>query len=170
MHAPSPSEYTPYFQRYVTLVPDGQLMPTLRSQVAEFEALFATVTEAQGMASYAPGKWSLKEVIGHVADTERVFGFRALHIARGDANPLPSFDQDQWTPHGQFNAHSVASVLGQWRTARLANITAIEAMPDEAINRSGIVSGNPVTVRALVHILAGHVAFHITHVRENYLT
>ncbi|MBC7897015.1 MAG: DinB family protein [Cytophagaceae bacterium] len=169
MQTPDASEYAPYYHRYVSLVPAGQCLALMHEQVGQMEALLSSVTDAQGMHAYAPGKWTLKEVIGHVADAERVFGYRALHLARGDANPLPSYEQDLWSPNGAFNALSVASVLGQWKTARLSNIAVAEGLPEEAHVRSGTVSGNPCTVRALVHMLPGHVAYHIAHMRQHYL-
>lgn len=169
MQNPDASEYAPYYHRYVSLVPAGQCVSMMHAQVGQMDALFSGVTDAQGQYAYAPGKWTLKEVLGHIADSERVFGYRALHIARGDANPLPSFEQEQWVPNGAFNAESVASLIGQWKTARQSNLAVIEALPNEALSRSGTVSGNPATVRALVHILPGHVAYHIAHMQRHYL-
>jgi hypothetical protein len=169
MQIPDASEYAPYYHRYVSLVPQGQCVSMMHAQVGQMDALMSAVTDAQGQHAYAPGKWTLKEVIGHIADTERVFGYRALHIARGDANPLPSFEQETWAPHGAFNAQSVASVLAQWKTARLSNLAVVEGLPADALSRRGTVSGNPATVRALVHMLPGHVAYHIAHMQQHYL-
>jgi hypothetical protein len=170
MQTPDASEYAPYYHRYVSLVPAGQCVALMHEQVGQMDALLSGVTDAQGQFAYAPGKWTLKEVIGHMADAERVFGYRALHLARGDANPLPSYEQDEWAPNGAFNSLSVASVLAQWKTARLSNIAVVEGLPAEAHGRRGSVSGNPATVRALVHILPGHVAYHIAHMQQHYLS
>lgn len=169
MQNPDASEYAPYYHRYVSLVPAGQCLTMLHEQVGTLDTMIAGLSEAQGMHAYAPGKWTLKEVIGHVADTERVFGYRALHLARGDKNPLPSFEQDDWAPNGEFNTQTVAAVLSQWKTARASNLAVVEGLPDAALGRSGIVSGNPATVRALVHMLAGHVQYHIVHMKQHYL-
>lgn len=170
MQTPDPAEYAPYYHRYVSLVPAGQCLTMLHGQVGELDTMLSGLTDAQGMYAYAPGKWTLKEVIGHVADTERVFGFRALHIARGDAHPLPSFEQDTWAPNGAFNTQPLPLVFGQWKTARMSNLAVIEGLPEEALGRSGIVSGNPATVRALIHMLAGHVQYHIAHMKAHYLS
>ncbi|MFN0099019.1 MAG: DinB family protein [Gemmatimonadaceae bacterium] len=169
MRAPQPDEYVAYYARYIALVPPGDLIGVMRAQLDELKALLAHVTPTQAEFSYAPGKWSLKEVVGHCADTERVFGFRALHISRGDPSPLPSFDQDTWAPEGRFNALPFAQVLDQWVTARRANLSALEGTPSEVQERRGTVSGNPATVRALYHILPGHVAYHITLIKRDYL-
>ena len=170
MQLPDVSEYAPYYHRYIALVPAGDFQQLMHAQVGQLEALLAPVSDAHGQRAYASGKWTLKEVIGHLADTERVFGFRALHIARGDVNPLPSFDQDAWAPNGQSNAQSITALLGQWRSARLANSAALAGMPEEALVRRGVVSGKECSVRALYHILPGHVLHHVALIREHYLT
>ena len=168
--APQPDEYFAYYARYIALVPPGDLATVMRAQIDEVRTLLANVTPQQAEFAYAPGKWTLKEVLGHCADTERVFGFRALHISRGDPSPLPSFDQDKWTPEGRFNALPFAQVLDQWVTARRANLSALEGTPSEMQERRGIVSGNPASVRALYHILPGHVAYHIGLIKRDYLS
>jgi len=169
MHAPQPSEYFEYYHKYIALVPPGDLAQLMHAQIGEVTTLLAGVTPTQADYSYAPGKWTLKEVVGHLADTERVFGFRALHISRGDQSPLPSFDQDAWLPQGRFHVLPFAQVLEQWVTARRANLAALEGTPSAAAERSGVVSGHPATVRALYHILPGHVTYHVALIKRDYL-
>jgi DinB superfamily len=166
---PAADEFAPYFERYIKHVPTDDLLGFMREQIAEVTALFAPLSEAKGSFAYAPGKWTIKEVLGHMTDTERVFQYRALSIARTDPAPLPGFDQDVWNPNGGFNECTLESLLEQWTLVRRANLAFLESLPKEALMRMGRASDNPCSVRALSYIPAGHVAYHVQILKERYL-
>jgi hypothetical protein len=148
---PEPSEYAPYYGRYIERVPDGSIVDVLRSQVRGTLDLLRSVPEAKGDYSYAPGKWSIKEVVGHVIDGERVFGYRALRIGRSDATPLPGFEQDDYVRAGGFAARSLRHLTEELETVRRATVLLYEGFREEDWSRKGTASGNPVTVRSLAH-------------------
>lgn len=165
---PDPSEYGAHFARYIALVPAGDLLAHLDVQASEIAAWSAGLTEAQAAHRYAPGKWSVREVIGHVADTERIFAYRALRIARGDATPLPSFDENAYASHAAFEARSMADVAAEFAAVRGASLALLRGLPEAAWTRRGTVSGGPVSVRALASLLFGHAAHHRAILAERY--
>ena len=166
---PAPTEYAAYYERYIKLVPTDDLVSFMRDQVSVVVSAISPVPEERGSFRYAPDKWTLKEVLGHVSDTERVFQYRALSIARRDPAALPGFDQDVWNPNGGFNDCTLVSLLEQWKLVRLSHLAFLESLPKDASMRMGRASDNPCSVRALSYIAAGHVAYHLTIVREKYL-
>lgn len=165
---PDPGEYFEYYGSYVARTPDGDLVATLREQVAVVTATFAPLDEGRASHRYAPGKWSVREVLGHLVDAERVFAHRAVHFARRDPSPLPSFEQDAWLPHARYDERSLASVLDEWCRAREATISLAAALPDEAWDQRGVASGRSFTVRAALWIIPGHVNYHLEHLRAHY--
>ncbi len=165
---PDPSEYAPYFGRYIDLVPTGDLLAHLDAQAQESAAWATGLTDAQAAHRYAPGKWSVREVVGHVADTERIFAYRALRIARGDATPLPSFDENAYAEHAGFDARPMADVAAEFAAVRAASIALLAGLPEAAWTRSGTVSGGPMSVRALACLLFGHAAHHRAVLAERY--
>ncbi|HQR37213.1 MAG TPA: DinB family protein [Blastocatellia bacterium] len=167
--APEPTEYASYYGGYVSLVPAGDIVETLASQLATVRELLASIDESKGAYRYAPGKWSIKELMGHIIDAERVFSFRALAFARGDEQPIPGMDQDPYVANGKFDDVPLRDLAEQFDHLRAANVLLFKGLPDEAWTRIGTASGNPISVRALAHILAGHVAHHISVLREKYL-
>jgi len=166
--APAADEYAGYYGRYVSRVPRGDFLAVLRKQADEIAGLFGALTPAQAGFAYAPGKWSVKEVLGHMTDTERVFAYRALSIGRGDPSPLPGMEQDEWLPSAGFGRRAIADLLAEWRTVRAATIALVEGFPAEATLRRGVASGNPFSVRALLHIAPGHTAYHLEVLRDRY--
>jgi len=166
---PDADEYLEYYGRYIARVPDGDLLGTLEQQNEDTMALLAAVPEAKGDFAYAPGKWTLKEVIGHVADGERVFSYRALRIARGDQTPLPGFDEKAWVPNAGCAGRTVADLLGELRAVRAGTLALFRHRPPEAATRRGTASNGPVSVRALAWIIAGHERHHLAIIRERYL-
>jgi len=166
---PAASEFAPYYGTYIGKVPDGDLLRTLEEQNEQTMALLSGLPESKGSLAYAPGKWTLKEVVSHVADAERVFSYRALWIARGDMTPLPGFDQEPWVPNSGANARTLADLLGELRAIRAATLALLRHLPPEAVGRVGTASGNPVSVRAVAWIIAGHERHHMGIVRERYL-
>ena len=165
---PDAAEHPPYFSRYVDLVPDGNLLLTLRSQLHDTLASIRGMDEADGGFRYLPGKWSIRQVLGHVIDTERVMAYRALHFARGDAAPLPSMDQDQFVAGADSDARTLADLADEFEHVRLATIALFRPLRDEALARRGIASGAQCSVRALAWIIAGHELHHGAILRERY--
>jgi uncharacterized damage-inducible protein DinB len=165
---PAATEHIPYFGKYISLVPDGPIAETLRAQAAETAALLAAVPAEREEHRYAEGKWSVKEVVGHLADAERVFAYRALRFSRGDETPLAGFDENTYVPAGAFGARTLRSVAEEYRAVREATIRLLEGLEDRAMSRQGVAAGNPVTVRALFWIAAGHERHHVAILRERY--
>jgi uncharacterized damage-inducible protein DinB len=165
---PDATEHVPYFGRYTTLVPDGSIAETLRKQRDETAALLARVPAALESHRYAEGKWSVREVVGHLADAERVFAYRALRIARGDETPLPGFDENQYVPAGRFEARTLASLAAEYQAVRESTLQLLEGLDEAALPRRGTASENPVSARALFWIVAGHERHHVALLRERY--
>lgn len=166
---PARDEYAPYYHNYIGRVPPGDLLTLMRAQIAEVRSVFGAFTPERADFTYAPGKWTVKEVLGHLIDTERVFAFRALSIARGDPAALPSWEQDTWIAPARFAARSLEDLIEEWVTARQAAIALFEGLPWDAPTRRGVASGNPISVRALVFILPGHLIGHLEFLTAHYL-
>ena len=169
LRAPDPDEYAPFHAAYIAMVTEGDVRHVLRRQVPELTAMLSGVPEDRAAAGYAPGKWSLKEMLLHVIDAERVFGYRLLRIARGDATPLPGFEQDDWVPHSGANARAMPELLLELAAVRAATILLVDSLADDAWVRRGVASGHTVSARALAYIIAGHVRHHQGIMRERYL-
>lgn len=166
---PEPSEFAPFYAGYIARVPDGDLVGALEANLEEFVRTIGAVAEVRGGYAYAPGKWTLKEVIGHIIDAERVFSYRAMRIARGDETPLPGFDEQTWVPQSGANDRTIADLLAELRAVRAATIALLRHLPADSVTRRGTASGNGVTVRALAWIIAGHPMHHLSILRERYL-
>lgn len=166
---PRPEEYNAYYEAYISEVADGRLLETLVAQRDETAALLAGLTEAQADYRYAEGKWSLKEVISHVADAERIFAYRALRIARGDETPLASFDENAYVPAAGCDRRTLPDVAHEIRAVREATLALLESFDEAAWLRVGTASGKQVSVRALGYIIAGHERHHVRVLRERYL-
>ncbi len=174
MSAPAPvrpeaNEYAPYYEKYVSLVPDADLVETLERQGAETLALLRGLSEEKGAHRYEPGKWSVKQLVGHVNDGERIFAYRALAFARGDTQPLPGMEQDEWMAAVDFDARTLSSLIDEFESVRASTIHLFRHLSNEAWARRGTASGNEVTVRALAYVIAGHEAHHVRILRERYL-
>lgn len=165
---PAPSEYAPSHAGYVDIVPEGDVEALLETQLRETTALLAGLDEAAGNHRYAPDKWSVKEVVGHVCDAERVFAYRMLRVARGDTTPLPGFEQNAWVPLSGAADRTLSSLVEEYRAVRAATLTLVGSLEPAAIGRAGMASGSPVTVRGLVYVIAGHERHHVTILRERY--
>jgi uncharacterized protein YciI len=167
---PEQSEYPPYASIYVNLVSGDAVLQTLASQLESTAALLRSVDE--GHASeycYAPGKWTIKQVIGHVLDTERIFAYRALRIARGDTTPLPGFEQDDYVRAANFNACPLPVLLEDFRVVRQSTLGLFRSLPEQAWLCRGVANQHAVTVRGLAFMLAGHERHHVNILRERYL-
>lgn len=166
---PLAHEYDPYYHGYVARVPAGDIIEILRDQLADTSALLRSVPEAAAGFAYAPGKWSIKEVVGHLCDAERVFLHRALRFARGDTTPLAGFDENAWVPAGEFGARPLGGLIDELAAVRGASLALLQGLPAAAWSRGGQANGVPVTVRALAVITAGHELHHRFILQERYL-
>ncbi|UJF31297.1 DinB family protein [Paenibacillus hexagrammi] len=171
LNRPDSTEYYPYVSGYIHLVPDGDYISYLAKQLEELNALFAEVSEEQGSYAYAPGKWSIKEIIGHITDTERVMSYRLLRIARGDSDiSLPGFDQDSFIQSAAFSELTLETLLADFRAVRKATLTLLTTITDQAWLRKGLVNDNEISARAIAYTLAGHAQHHMNVLRDKYLS
>lgn len=167
---PSATEYAPFYAGYVAGVPDGDLIALLEQQGEETTTLLAGVSDEKADHRYAPGKWTIREVLGHITDGERVFTYRALTFARGDAGPLPSFDENAWAAVSNAGRRTMKDLLTEYRAVRASTVALFRSFGDQEFARSGVASKNPVSVRALAYIVAGHERHHLRILRERYLS
>lgn len=166
---PDPSQFAPYYAGYVARVPDGDILETLRSQVDATVALARSLAEPTGAHRYAEGKWSIREVLGHMADTERIMAYRALRVARGDTTPLPGFDENAYVRNARFDQRTLASLADDLALVRHGTIALLAPLDDAELGRAGSANGAPITARALAWIIAGHERHHLAILRERYL-
>jgi hypothetical protein len=167
---PDRTEAAPYYFTYIDKVQSEDILPFLSEQLERVGSFLASINEEKSLSRYAPGKWSIRELLNHVNDTERIFAMRALWFGRGFETPLASFDQEIAVAHSNADTVSWVAWVEDFRRVRLASISLFENLPSEAWMRAGIASENKVTVRALAYIIAGHVEHHLGIVRERYLT
>lgn len=166
---PGADEFAPYYNTYVKLVPDGDILATLDSQIGETTNLLGGLSESRANYRYAPGKWSIKEVVGHMTDTERVMAFRALWFARRDRNAQPSFEQDDWVRATNFGSRQLGDLLAEFKHGREASVLMFRGFDEDTLLRRGTANGVEFTVRSLAYILAGHERHHMNLLRERYL-
>jgi uncharacterized damage-inducible protein DinB len=165
---PQADEYASFYEKYVSLIASDDILTVLEMQRVQMAQLLAARSEREGNFRYAPGKWSVKEVVGHMSDTERIFAYRALRIARGDATPLPGFEQDGYVANGGFGERTLADVAEEFASVRVATLTLALGFSEEAWKRRGTASENSVTVRALAYLIAGHEMHHRKILEEKY--
>ena len=165
---PESSEHSPYHERYISLVPGNDIVGTLESQRRETLILLSGRDESEGDFRYAPGKWSVKEVLGHVCDTERIFAYRALRIARGDRTPLAGFEQDDYVRNSPSATQPIAEIIEDYIAVRRATLTLFRNLDEAAWMNRGIVNNNEISVRALAYITAGHELHHRRILEEKY--
>ena len=157
---PEPTEYAEFYRNYVARVPDGPLLDFLARQPTNYRQLLAGISDADAAAPTAPGKWSIKQILGHLCDGERVMTYRALRFARGDAQELQGFEQDDYVREAGSNSRSLDDLLGEFEDLRKSTLALFGSLPSGVEMRSGVANGNPVTVRALAYIVAGHAQHH----------
>lgn len=167
---PAGDEFGSYYQGYIDLVKNKQLSLILRQQRAQMLELLDGLTEEQADYRYAPEKWSIKEMLGHLIDTERVFVYRAMSIARGEKQSLPGFDQDDYVKTGKFDQRSLESLRKEYETVRNASIAFFESLDPKSWLEIGMANDVDVSVRAIGYIVPGHEAHHLTVLREKYLS
>jgi uncharacterized damage-inducible protein DinB len=166
---PNEGEFAPFAARYIERVPEGDIVATLEAQMEETLALLRTISEERAGYAYAAGKWTVREVVGHVADTERVLAYRALRIGRGDDTPLPGFDENAYVRKAGFDGRTLGDLLAELDAVRSATLTLVRGLPSEAWTRRGTAAGAPYTVRGLIFMIAGHELHHRAILEERYL-
>jgi hypothetical protein len=169
INKPQADEFAANFAGYIELVPDGDVLSTLATQIHETLTTLRAVSDAGSLKRYESDKWSVREVVGHIIDSERIFAYRALRFARNDQTPLPGFEQDDYIGPGQFDARLWSGLISEFEVVRQSNLAMFRGFPQEAWSRQGIASGNPISVRALAYAIAGHERHHMKILRERYL-
>jgi hypothetical protein len=169
MLKPETSEYNPYYEKYISLIEEGELLNALERQPSELRSLLNGLDEEKGKYAYADGKWSIKEVLSHLIDGERIFGYRVLRISRGDETPIEGFEQDGYIENSHANERSFEDLLEELSLQRNANLRMLKNLRDDGWKRLGTASQSPVSVRALGFIMAGHVRHHINILKAQYL-
>ena len=170
MNRPNETEYAPYFQSYIDQVNEADILPVLRSQMDDLDVLLDRVDPEKETYRYAEGKWSVREIVGHLIDGERVFGYRAYCIARGEQQSLPGFDQDEYMLTAPYHHIELEDLLSELRLIRLGNIAMFRTLDEASWNRVGTANANQISVRAIAFVMAGHVRHHMNVLRERYLT
>jgi hypothetical protein len=167
---PQADEHAPYYGKYIARVPDGNLIALLREQLIDTISLLSNVSADKADFSYGPGKWTVKEVIGHLIDVERVMAYRALRFARNDKTELPGFDENSWAENAESGKRTLNDLLEEFQVVRASTIDLARHLSAEALARYGSANGNKVSVRALFYIIAGHERHHAALLRERYLS
>jgi hypothetical protein len=167
---PATDEYAPFYEDYIQRASQrDDIYAALSHQIDELRSTLETLSDAQARFKPGPQEWSIKEVVGHINDVERVFSYRLLRVSRNDATPLPGFEQEDYVRMAGFDEYSLNDLLAQFEYLRLANIIAIQHMNIEAVERRGTASGMTVSARALIYMIVGHVDHHIASLKEKYL-
>ena len=166
---PAEGEYLNYYGKYIALVPEHEALPALERQGEAMFPFLRGLSEEQGALRYAPGKWSIKQIIGHVTDGERVFGYRALRFARADATPLPGFEENDWVANATFDRQPLSELVDHLEHVRASTLALLRGLEADAWTRRGDANGAAVTVRALAFIIAGHGYHHMGGIRDRYL-
>ena len=167
---PNSEEYAEFYAGYVQRAASkGDVLAALSNQIDEIQSALGKLSDEQALFRDAPQEWSIKEVMGHLNDVERVFSYRLLRVSRNDATPLPGFEQNDYVREAEFDKHLIKDLIQEFEHLRRANILAIQNMSDESALRVGNASGYPVSARALIYMLVGHVDHHMESLREKYL-
>ncbi len=167
---PKETEHIPYYKTYIDLVKGDEIIPVMESQIDEFLSLLKTIPEVKKTYTYAEGKWSVAELLGHIIDTERIMSFRALWFARSDPNPLPGFEQDDFVKTSGSNNRTLSDITDEWVHLRKSNILLFKSFDTDTLRRRGVANYNDITVLALLFVIAGHFTHHINILKEKYLT
>jgi hypothetical protein len=167
---PQTTEYLPYYERYISLVPEGDVLETMAGQLDSTLALLRSIPEERAGHRYAPDKWSIKELVGHVIDGERIFAYRALRFARNDQTELAGFEQDDYIRNATFDDCRLRDLIDEFEHVRRGNLLMLRQLDEAAWARSGVASNAEVSVRALAYIMAGHELHHMNVLRDKYLS
>ena len=168
MNRPERTEYDPYYEHYVSLVADSDIVGVLAAQPTKLQDIFTAMPEEKGEFRYGDGKWSIKELFGHLIDGERMFAYRLFRISRGDETPIEGFEQDGYIENAHSNDRSFADLLEEFSLLRRANMIFFKNLSDEAWSRVGIANNAKISVRALIYIMAGHVEHHLNVLKDRY--
>lgn len=166
---PAEGEFLPYYGRYIDLVANGDIVDSLQKQLPEMLSLINSIPEESGDKRYAPGKWSIRDVIGHVIDGERIFVYRALRFSRSDLTPVPGFEENDYAANGPYSRVSLADLADEFEHVRRATIHFFANLDDQALSRRGTANGAEISVRALAFVIAGHELHHRGVIRDRYL-
>lgn len=166
---PEKDEYNEFYQGYVSKVPCENILSELETQIAALSEIFSPITEEKGLFAYAEGKWTIKQVLGHLIDGERVFSYRVLRISRRDQTPLAGFDENEYVAESNFNERAIGEMLEEFSLLRRSNLLLLQSLPEKAWLYRGTASGFPISVRALAYIMFGHAAHHAKILQERYL-
>ena len=166
---PQPNEHVPYVSMYIDLLPDdGRILQHLRDNLEASKQLIATFPEDALATPYAPNEWTIKEILVHIIDDERIYAYRALRFARNDFTELPGFEQDDYIIPSRANERTIEDILAELTAVRLATLSLYQNLPEETLTRAGIASGNIMSVRTIAYHIAGHELHHMNSIRENY--
>jgi len=165
---PDRNEYADFYTNYISKVPDGDLLNFLDLQPAEFDGLANNVSDALASQPPAPGKWSVKQVLGHLCDTERIHSYRILRFARGDKTELQGFEQDDYVAAAHSNSRSTTELLAELKSVRKATLSLLESLTSEDTTRSGTANGKSISVRAMAYVIAGHAQHHLELLRKQF--
>jgi uncharacterized damage-inducible protein DinB len=168
MTRPNETDYAPPHAGYVDLVDEEDILSAMQEQSSKTQKLLASLDEARASYRYEEGKWSVKEVIGHIVDAERIIAYRALTVARGDTQPLPGFDEGSYVAHAGFDAWKLGELAEEYALVRRSNIVFLKNLPEEAWDRRGTANNFPVSVRGLAYVIVGHERHHLKVLREKY--
>jgi hypothetical protein len=168
MTRPVDSEYPPFFRKYVNLVPEDDVRVVLEGQVERLKQLTSRIVPEREVYAYAPAKWTIRQVVGHLGDAERVFGFRAFSFSRGDHASLPGFDENAYVEESRHSDTPLARLVDDLAAVRASNLTFLRTLTDEQWARSGVANDKSITVRALAYVMAGHVRHHVRVLGERY--
>ncbi len=166
---PGPGDYSSYYEAYINLVEGNDILKILNQQSKQTQDILNSFSEHKGNYRYADGKWTVKEVVGHLLDTERIFAYRALCIARGEKKSLPGFDQNEYVKEGNFNSRELFDLNYEFRLLRESNLLLLRTFTPEMLNRRGFANESSITVYAILFIIAGHEKHHMNVLKERYM-
>jgi hypothetical protein len=162
------TEYAPFYAGYIAQVPESDVLAVLEAQLADVPRAATAFAGERESFRYAPGKWSVRQLFGHLTDSERIFGYRMLRIARRDSTPLPGYDENEFVDHADFERVPLERLVEEWTLLRLSNLALARRFDDATLRQLGNANGNPISVRALLTILAGHPRHHLKVLAERY--
>jgi hypothetical protein len=166
---PETTEFAEFYAPYLARVPEADALPALEGQLAEVIPLLESISEARAGHRYAPEKWSIRQVVGHLSDAERVFAYRMFRFSRRDETPLAGFDEDHFVAHGGYDGRTLRDLTTEFMHLRGANLHMIRGFDPPALTLAGSANGHPISVRALAFIMVGHVRHHLSVLKERYL-
>lgn len=169
MNRPEKTEYDRYYETYISLVPETEIVSTLENQLSEIQNFSAKISEEKGAFAYAEGKWTIKELIGHMIDSEKIFAYRALRIARADRTPIEGYEQDGYIENGNFDAYRLSDLIEELTLSRRSNISFFKNLNNAAWLRKGTANNAEISVRALAFIMVGHIRHHANILETRYL-